>query len=186
MYCRSGNETSNWWTQYIISLIPRFSCILWSSDVEAHIANHSYICYILQALRLSSRARQEKTVGELLNLMSVDAQRLMDVMTYSHSVWSAPLQIILALVFLWFTMGSSIFVGVAVLIILIPINTGLTAIQKRYQVHAHNQPFSMSNYWEFFLLTLSTSDQSCITQLKYILHTCCRYNKWLKRMNVWS
>ena len=122
-------------------------CGLKILKLTSDIANHSYICCILQALRLSSRARQEKTVGELLNLMSVDAQRLMDVMTYFHSVWSAPLQIILALVFLWFTMGSSIFVGVAVLIILIPINTGLTAIQKRYQVHAHNQPFSMSSFF---------------------------------------
>ena len=98
--------------------------------------------------------------------MSVDAQRLMDVMTYFHSVWSAPLKIILALVFLWFTMGPSIFAGVAVLIALIPINTALTAIQKRYQVLAINHSqwvINLNTYVKVLLLTVSTCDQSCIT-----------------------
>ena len=125
--------------RYTIASFPSSCACCGLLDFQAHQPTCIYCT--MQALRLSSRARQEKTVGELLNLMSVDAQRLMDVMTYFHSVWSAPLKIILALVFLWFTMGPSIFAGVAVLIALIPINTVLTAIQKRYQVLAikHSQ-----------------------------------------------
>lgn len=125
--------------RYTIASFPSSCVCCGLLDFQAHQPTCIYCT--MQALRLSSRARQEKTVGELLNLMSVDAQRLMDVMTYFHSVWSAPLKIILALVFLWFTMGPSIFAGVAVLIALIPINTALTAIQKRYQVLAikHSQ-----------------------------------------------
>jgi len=66
--------------------------------------------------------------------MSVDAERLKDVMTSFHSAWSAPLQIVIAVVFLWFTMGPSIFVGVMVLLVLIPVNTGLATLRKKYQV----------------------------------------------------
>ena len=50
---------------------------------------------------ISNSAKQSSTVGEIVNLMSTDAQRLMDLMTYIHILWSGPLQIILSLVFLW-------------------------------------------------------------------------------------
>lgn len=40
-------------------------------------------------------------MGEIVNLMSVDAQRFMDLAPFLNLVWSAPLQIILAIYFLW-------------------------------------------------------------------------------------
>lgn len=40
-------------------------------------------------------------MGEIVNLMSVDAQRFMDLATYINMIWSAPLQVILALYLLW-------------------------------------------------------------------------------------
>ena len=66
--------------------------------------------------------------------MSVDAQRLMDLMTYFHMIWSAPLQIVLALVFLYQTMGASIFAGFVLMILLIPVNAVIAAISKKFQV----------------------------------------------------
>jgi ATP-binding cassette subfamily C (CFTR/MRP) protein 1 len=39
--------------------------------------------------------------------MSVDAQRFMDLTTYLNMIWSAPLQIALALYFLWQILGKS-------------------------------------------------------------------------------
>lgn len=56
---------------------------------------------LLQALVISSAARRTSTVGEIVNLMSVDAQRFMDLITYINMIWSAPLQVVLALYFLW-------------------------------------------------------------------------------------
>ncbi|XP_077258462.1 multidrug-Resistance like Protein 1 isoform X6 [Temnothorax americanus] len=78
------------------------------------------------ALRLSNAARKETTLGEIVNLMSVDAQRFMDVTAYINMIWSAPLQIALALYFLWNILGPAVFAGLAVMIILIPVN-GLIA-----------------------------------------------------------
>lgn len=37
----------------------------------------------------------------MVNLMSVDAQRFMDVSPFINLLWSAPLQVILAIYFLW-------------------------------------------------------------------------------------
>lgn len=64
-----------------------------------------------KALRLSNTARKESTVGEIVNLMSVDAQRFMDITPYINAIWSAPLQIGLALYFLWDLLGPSVLAG---------------------------------------------------------------------------
>ena len=83
---------------------------------------------------LSSNARKTRTVGEIVNLMSVDSQKCMELMTYVNLVWSAPLQILIALVLLWFTMGPSIFAGVGVMVLLIPVNTCVAALTEKLQV----------------------------------------------------
>lgn len=75
-----------------------------------------------KALRMSNAAKKESTVGEIVNLMSVDAQKFIDLTAYLNMIWSAPLQIILALYFLWDVLGPSVLAGLAVMIILIPIN----------------------------------------------------------------
>lgn len=64
-----------------------------------------------KALGLSNTARKSKTVGEIVNLMSVDAQRFMDLTTYINMIWSAPLQIALAIFFLWDLLGPSVLAG---------------------------------------------------------------------------
>nr|QCO93576.1 ATP-binding cassette subfamily C member 5 [Chilo suppressalis] len=79
-----------------------------------------------KSLRMSNAARKESTVGEIVNLMSVDAQRFLELTAYLNMIWSAPLQIALALYFLWGILGPSVLAGLAVMIILIPVN-GLIA-----------------------------------------------------------
>ena len=52
----------------------------------------------------------------------------MDTMTFINLTWSAPLQIILSLIFLYLAMGPSIFAGFAVMVMMIPLN-GVLATQ---------------------------------------------------------
>ncbi|KOC70044.1 Multidrug resistance-associated protein 1 [Habropoda laboriosa] len=87
-----------------------------------------------KALRMSNSARKESTVGEIVNLMSVDAQRFMDLTAYINMIWSAPLQIVLALYFLWDLLGPAVLAGLAVLLILIPINILITNRVKTLQI----------------------------------------------------
>lgn len=75
-----------------------------------------------KALCMSNAARKESTVGEIVNLMAVDAQKFVDLTAYLNMIWSAPLQIILALYFLWEILGPSVLAGLAVMIVLIPVN----------------------------------------------------------------
>ena len=55
---------------------------------------------------MSNSARKDSTVGEIVNLMSVDAQRLMDLMAYFNLIWSSPLQMALCIYFLYNIIGT--------------------------------------------------------------------------------
>ncbi|XP_053413290.1 multidrug resistance-associated protein 1 isoform X3 [Nycticebus coucang] len=87
-----------------------------------------------KALVISNAARKSSTVGEIVNLMSVDAQRFMDLATYINMIWSAPLQVILALYLLWLNLGPPILAGVAVMILMVPLNAVMAMKTKTYQV----------------------------------------------------
>lgn len=56
----------------------------------------------------------------------------MDVVTYLHMLWSAPFQIALSLYFLYDIMGASVFAGLGVMILLIPVNTVIAKWQRKY------------------------------------------------------
>jgi hypothetical protein len=86
---------------------------------------------------MSNDARKESTVGEIVNLMSVDAQRLQDVSGYLWMVFSAPLQITLAIWLLWNELGPSVLAGVGVMVLLIPINGVIAGKSRKLQVGVH-------------------------------------------------
>ena len=75
-----------------------------------------------QALRLSSTARKQTTMGQVVNLMSVDAHRIREMYAYSTLLWTVPIMITLALFFLWRTIGVSCLAGLGVLLVFIPLN----------------------------------------------------------------
>ncbi|KAL0984010.1 hypothetical protein UPYG_G00135860 [Umbra pygmaea] len=87
-----------------------------------------------KSLVITNAAKRKSTVGEIVNLMSVDAQRFMDLTTFLNMLWSAPLQIMLAMYFLWQNLGPSVLAGVAVMILLIPLNAAIAMKTRAYQV----------------------------------------------------
>lgn len=92
-----------------------------------------------KALVVSNDTRKESTVGETVNLMSADAQRFNDVTNFIHLIWSCPLQITLSLVFLWLELGPSVLAGLAVMVLMVPIN-GLLATKAR-KIQVENMKF---------------------------------------------
>ncbi|XP_004434776.1 PREDICTED: canalicular multispecific organic anion transporter 2 [Ceratotherium simum simum] len=87
-----------------------------------------------KALIITNSVKRESTVGEIVNLMSVDAQRLMEVAPFLNLLWSAPVQIILAIYFLWQNLGPSVLAGVALMVLLIPLNGALAMKIRTFQV----------------------------------------------------
>eukprot|EP00094_Tigriopus_californicus_P002270 TCALIF_02191-PA protein Name:"Similar to ABCC1 Multidrug resistance-associated protein 1 (Gallus gallus)" AED:0.28 eAED:0.28 QI:0/0.14/0/0.75/0.28/0.25/8/0/1220 len=87
-----------------------------------------------KSLRLSGAAKKESTVGEIVNLMSVDVQRFMDLMPYLNMLWSAPLQIALCCYFIYQELGAAMFAGLAVMVIGIPFNVVVASFSRKYQL----------------------------------------------------
>ncbi|KAM6186730.1 ATP-binding cassette sub-family C member 2 [Rhynchocyon petersi] len=131
------------WTGYIyailffvVALIQSF-CLQWYFQycfmLGMTVRTTVMAAVYKKALTLSNSARREYTVGETVNLMSVDAQKLMDVTSFIHLLWSSVLQIVLSIYFLWAELGPSIFAGVGVLVLLIPLNGVLASKNRNIQ-----------------------------------------------------
>uniref|UniRef100_A0A8B9QDR9 Multidrug resistance-associated protein 1 n=1 Tax=Apteryx owenii TaxID=8824 RepID=A0A8B9QDR9_APTOW len=88
------------------------------------------VVIILTALTLANSSRQNYTTGEIVNLMSADTQQLMELTVNLNLLWSAPFQILMAIIFLWQELGPSVLAGVAVLLLVIPINALIAAKVK--------------------------------------------------------
>lgn len=86
-----------------------------------------------KSLVLSNEASSTSSTGDIVNLMSVDVQKLQDLTQWCHLIWSGPLQIIFCLASLYNLLGNSMWVGVIILVIMIPANSYIMKIQKRLQ-----------------------------------------------------
>ncbi|KAJ7390655.1 Multidrug resistance-associated protein 1 [Desmophyllum pertusum] len=144
-YLEDRNSKLALWKGYIFA-VAMFLTATIQSFVLQYYFHH---CYLLgmklktamlgliyeKALVLNSASRRQSTAGEMVNLMSIDTQRMVDLVTYINMLWSAPLQILIAIYFLSVTMGMSILAGVGVLVLLIPVNLIVTRQARRQQVN---------------------------------------------------
>lgn len=76
--------------------------------------------------------------GEILNMMSADAQKLFEIAQFLHLFWAGPLQGIVAIAFLLKVLGLPALAGILVLFLIMPINL-LMAKWKR-QVRTKHMP----------------------------------------------
>lgn len=87
-----------------------------------------------KALRLSSSAKRDYTLGEIVNLMAVDVQRVMDSVLYFNLVWTAPVQFSIALYLLWLRLGPAVLAGTTVLVLVNLIIFGVMGYARRLQM----------------------------------------------------
>ncbi|KAJ9546583.1 hypothetical protein OSB04_019126 [Centaurea solstitialis] len=97
--------------------------------LRAALISHIY----KKGLVLSSRSCQSNTSGEIINIMSVDIQRITDFMWYANTIFMLPIQISLAIFVLHVNLGLGSLVGLAATIVVMSGNIPLTRIQKWYQ-----------------------------------------------------
>lgn len=126
------NKSDEEWKGYFYICVLFASNIVWT--LSCHLSLHHLVVMGLQmrssvvsaiyqkALRLSNRARAQFTVGEITNYMSVDAQRIMDSISYVPHLIMAPISVVIALVFLYHYLNLAALGGIAVLFLLFPVN----------------------------------------------------------------
>ncbi|XP_041940994.1 multidrug resistance-associated protein 1-like [Alosa sapidissima] len=86
-----------------------------------------------KCLVINSAARRSCTVGEIVNLVSADTQKLMDFVVYFNAVWVAPIEIALCLFFLWQRLGPSALAGIATVILIFPLNGFIAKMRSKLQ-----------------------------------------------------
>lgn len=68
-------------------------------------------------------AATQANVGTIINLMAIDSFKVSEVGAYLHFLWaSVPVQIIMAVTLLYKIMGFSSFAGIALMVLMLPIN----------------------------------------------------------------
>jgi ATP-binding cassette, subfamily C (CFTR/MRP), member 1 len=73
-------------------------------------------------------------LGQSTNLISVDAQRVMDLGSYINQIWEIPLQIGIAMYLLWDILGASAMAGFGVMVLSMPIEALVAFYSKRMQI----------------------------------------------------
>ena len=83
-----------------------------------------------KSLKMSAAAKKESSMGEVVNLMSVDVPRL-DYLVNVNVLCSSILQICLYTFFIYQELGWPAFVGVAILLLSIPLNVVLMTLMQK-------------------------------------------------------
>jgi ATP-binding cassette subfamily C (CFTR/MRP) protein 1 len=120
------------WKGYLYICVLLVCSILWTLTFHTFIQQIVIVAIQMRSsavsaiyrksLKLSNRARAKYTVGEITNYMSVDCQRILETVPFLPNLWSAPLNVVIAMYFLYQELGIATLGGVAVLFVLIPIN----------------------------------------------------------------
>lgn len=87
-----------------------------------------------KCIRLHSSAKQEYTVGEIVNLIAIDTQRIVDFVNNVLVGLSAPVQIALGVYLLWLQLASASMAGFAYMIVIVPINIWITKLISSMQL----------------------------------------------------
>lgn len=84
-----------------------------------------------KTLAMSPSARGTATVGEVVNLMQLDAQRGADFFQFIHVLWGAPVQIIVTVVLLFLFIGPSAIIGLLITLLTVPLQGWLMSYAMR-------------------------------------------------------
>ncbi|XP_069102567.1 multidrug resistance-associated protein 1-like isoform X2 [Argopecten irradians] len=86
-----------------------------------------------KSLRMSNSVKKDFTVGEIVNLMSVDCQRIQDSFAFHHWMLSLISIIGLGLYLVWDAMGDGLYGCIIVLVVLSALNIYFGLVQEKYQ-----------------------------------------------------
>ncbi|CAH8873037.1 unnamed protein product [Trichobilharzia szidati] len=107
-----------------------YSCLSLGISVRSALTSAVY----RKSLRLSSEARAEYTTGELVNLLSVDVNRIKELFMFSFFVWDAIIEFVLAFILLWRQLGTAAIAGIGVLLLMLPLNVLLMWATQKFEI----------------------------------------------------
>ncbi|KAJ1275198.1 hypothetical protein BS78_05G118100 [Paspalum vaginatum] len=86
-----------------------------------------------KGLVLSSKSKHRTTIGQMINIVSLDAEQVGNFNRSMHEIWLLPIQIILAMLILHSTLGLAAFATLGATILSMLANIPLGRIEQYYQ-----------------------------------------------------
>ncbi|KAK4778518.1 hypothetical protein SAY86_006046 [Trapa natans] len=86
-----------------------------------------------KGLTLSCHSKQGHTSGEIINFMSVDAERIEEFVWCMHSPWMVLLQVTLALIILFKNLGLAAIASLVTTVLVMLANLPLASLEEKYQ-----------------------------------------------------
>lgn len=92
------------------------------------------MCSTPKSMVLSNMARKECTVGEMVNLISVNVQSLNEFSFHFNMTWSCLISIIVGTYLIWQQLGVASLAGLSVMIVMLPLNVFMSNQAKKLQL----------------------------------------------------
>ncbi|KAL2956307.1 hypothetical protein AAZX31_18G077700 [Glycine max] len=86
-----------------------------------------------KGLTLSCQSKEVRSTGEIINLMTVDAERIGEFCWYMHDPWMCVLQVALALLILYRSVGVASIAALAATVIVMLLNFPVSSLQEKFQ-----------------------------------------------------
>ena len=135
--------------------------------------------------------------GAIINLMAVDSFKVAEISAYLHFLWAqTPVEFILAIFLLYQILGYSSAVGIAMMVLLLPVNMFISKrfaqVQKKIlaatdaRIHTTNEVLTNIRIIKYFAWEqrfLGTVDEKRVTELRHLRN---RYIIWTIAATIWS
>ncbi|KAJ8316169.1 hypothetical protein KUTeg_006183 [Tegillarca granosa] len=135
-----NKENEPEWKGYVLASLFYVNAIVMYSIVYHNDFNMQILAMRLKSalvaalyrksLVMNNKTKKSSTVGEIVNLMAVDCSRLEHINHVFVFCLSVPFRFILCVILLWNALGPSVLAGVAILALLIPVNTIVSSKQS--------------------------------------------------------
>ena len=86
----------------------------------------------MQSLKINNEAKKRATSGEIVSLMSVDAQRIQEFINRVFFGVTIPAILLGVIVIMYFYVYDAAFAGVVVLLVIVPVASKLVNLSKVY------------------------------------------------------
>lgn len=103
-------------------------------EVGLKVKSSIIVAVYKKNLRLSFKARTQKTSGDIINLISVDALKLQAFFEKSQPIFGLPVIVVTTLISLYQILGLAVIPGLIIIMILVPLNSKLsTRLSKMFK-----------------------------------------------------
>uniref|UniRef100_A0A8C2QL20 ATP-binding cassette sub-family C member 6 n=1 Tax=Cricetulus griseus TaxID=10029 RepID=A0A8C2QL20_CRIGR len=154
------------WTGWLLAVLMFLSACLQTLFEQQHMYRVKVLQMRLRTaitgliyrkvLVLSSSSRKSSAAGDVVNLVSVDVQRLTESVLYLNALWLPFLWIIVCFVYLWQLLGPSALTAIAVFLSLLPLNFFITKKRSYHQEEQMRQKDSRARLTSSILRTVRT------------------------------